>query len=65
MLIMCNRKRQGFQMVTADNVVLRDFKDVGNQLQFSMFILTNGDAAVISVDDIIQAIEVAIILLIK
>lgn len=52
-------------MVTADNVVLRDFKDVGNQLQFSMFILTNGDAAVISVDDIIQAIEVAIILLIK
>ena len=65
MLIMCNRKRQGFQMVTADDVVLRDFKDVGNQLQFSMFILTNSDAAVISVDDVIQAIEVAIILLIK
>lgn len=52
-------------MVTADDVVLRDFEDVGNQLQFSMFILTNSDAAIISVDDIIQAIEVAIILLIK
>ncbi len=45
-------------MINADDIVLRDFKDVSNQLQFSMFILTNSDAAVLSVDDILQAIEV-------
>ena len=45
-------------MVTADDIVLRDFKDVSNQLQFSMFILTDSDAAILSVDDILQAIEV-------
>jgi hypothetical protein len=45
-------------MVNADDIVLRDFKDVSNQLQFSMFIVTNSDAAVLSVDDILQAIEV-------
>lgn len=47
-------------MVTADDIVLRDFKDVSNQLQFSMFVLTNNNAAVLSVDDILQAIEVYI-----
>ena len=45
-------------MVTADDIVLRDFKDVSNQLQFSMFILTDSDTAILSVDDILQAIEV-------
>ena len=45
-------------MVTADDIVLRDFKDVSNQLQFSMFVLTNNNAAVLSANDILQAIEV-------
>ena len=48
-------------MVTVDDVVLRDFKDNDNQLQFSMFILTSTDAAVLSVDDILQAIEVHVV----
>ena len=44
-------------MVTADDIVLRDFKDVSNQLQFSMFVQTNNDT-ILSVGDILQAIEV-------
>lgn len=45
-------------MITADDIVLRDLKDNGDQLQFSMFVLINNDVAVLSVDDILQAIEV-------
>lgn len=56
-LLLCNRKRQEFQ-ITAENIVLRDLKDNGDQLQFSMFVLINNDAAVLSVDNVLQAIEV-------
>ena len=44
--------------VTADDVVLRDIRDKQNQLELSMFILTNNDEVIISADVVLEAIEV-------
>ena len=44
-------------LVAAADVVLRDFKDTDNQLQFSMFILTNSEA-ILPVQVVLKASEV-------
>ena len=59
-LIYFNRKRQENPtiIVTADDVILRDLMNIQNQLQLSMFILTNDDDAVVSAEVVLEAIEV-------
>ena len=48
-------------LVAAADVVLRDFEDTDNQLQFLMFILTNSEA-ILPVEVVLKAIEVQILL---
>lgn len=47
-------------LVAAVDVVLRDFKDTDNQLQFSMFILTNSEA-IVPVKVVLKATEVQVV----
>lgn len=58
-IILCNSKRQ-VDLVAAVDVVLRDFKDTENQLQFSMFVLTNSEA-IVPVKVVLKATEVQIV----
>ena len=57
-IILCNSKRQ-VDLVAAVDVVLRDFKDTDNQLQFSMFVVTNSEA-IVPVKVVLKATEVQI-----
>lgn len=45
-------------MVTVNDVVLRDVRDISNQLQLSMFILTTNNNKILSVNVILEAIKV-------